>query len=183
MTNICDTCGRPYEVSEATVEHPYHYTESGLTNWWLAGIPVYSCPNCGIESADIPDMDGLHELISRNIILTPFSMTGRELTFLRKETRLRLKEFAEHLGVDPKTIKNWEASERLSKAVDISVRILAAGRIWKGNERLDIVAQIADLVQFGEGEFMAELEQDIAELAKANVEAGIPNQKWGIAAA
>jgi DNA-binding transcriptional regulator YiaG len=182
MTNICHTCERPYEVSEATSEHPYHYTESGLTNWWLVGIPVYSCANCGIESAEIPDMDGLHNLISKNIILTPFSMTGQELTFLRKETRLRLKEFAERLGVDPKTVKNWESSEKLSKAVDITVRILVASCVWKGNERLEVLAQIADLVQFGEGEFLDQLEQDIAELAKANVEAGIPNQQWGIAA-
>lgn len=179
MVNICHSCERPYEVSKATVEHPYHYTESGLQNWWLAGISVYSCPNCEVDSADIPDMDGLHDLIARNILLTPFSMTGPELRFLRKEATLRLKDFAEQMGVDPKTIANWEASEKLNKLTDLTVRVLVAMTLWEGNERLSTLMQIADLAQYGE--FMGELQQDIAELAKANVAAGIPNDQWEIA--
>jgi DNA-binding transcriptional regulator YiaG len=180
MINICHGCERPYEVFEATVVNPYHYTESGLENWWLAGIDVYSCPNCESLSAEIPDIDGLHELMAKNILLTPFSMTGPELRFLRKETKLRLKDFAERLGVDPKTITNWEASERLNKTTDLTVRVVVATVLWAGNVRREVLDQIAGLTQYGD--FMDQLEQDIAELAKANVEAGIPTSHWEIAA-
>src|SRR3989442_1334438 len=98
MANSCYRCSKPYEVWKATPQRPYQYTESGLLNIQLIGVTVYSCPNCQIDSADIPNLDGLHDLISRDIILTPLPMTGAELRFLRKETRLKLKDFAERLG-------------------------------------------------------------------------------------
>ena len=183
MSDLCRKCERPLEIWEASVDHPYQYTESGLPNVRLAGITVYSCPNCEADSADIPNLDGLHDLISRDIILTPLPMTGAELRFLRKEARLKPKQLAERLGVDPKTISNWESSDKLSRQVDIPVRVLIAGALWEGKEVLPILQQLSDLLKYGWDEPWEETEQDIAKLAADNTILGIDeHRQWGMAA-
>src|SRR5689334_19465658 len=98
MENICPSCGAEYQIRDATYEAPYYYNESGLPNIRLVNIPVYSCASCGVESANIPNMDGLHRLIAKDIILTPLPMTGAELRFLRKEANLKPVEFSELIG-------------------------------------------------------------------------------------
>lgn len=148
MSDTCHNCGRAYEIREASFEEPYNYTESGLPHVRLVGIRVYSCADCGVESADIPDMDGLHSLIAKDIILTPLLMLGREFRFLRKETRLNLKEFAEQLGVDPKTISNWENSEKLNKQTDVTVRMLVAAVLWDGIELHKTLRQLRELARY-----------------------------------
>jgi DNA-binding transcriptional regulator YiaG len=152
MPEICHNCGREYEVREASIEQPYHYTESGLPNIRLVGISVLSCAACAVESADIPDMDGLHNLIAKDIILTPLPMTGRELRFLRKEIRLKPKDFAEQLGVDPKTTNNWENSERLNKQNDVAVRMLVATELWDGIDLHKTLRQLKELAKYSWGE-------------------------------
>jgi putative transcriptional regulator len=180
--NICQTCNRPYEVWTCSIEQPYHYTESGLLNVFLAGITVHSCPNCEVESADIPDIDGLHDLISKNIILTPLPMSGAELRFLRKEARLKPREFAERLGVDPKTVTNWESSAKLSIQSDVTVRVLIASKLWSGYALTDVMTQLAQLAGYG---WETAESEDIAQLAEENVVMGHANQGWtmGLAAA
>jgi DNA-binding transcriptional regulator YiaG len=148
MPDVCHNCGSEYEVREASIERPYNYTESGLPNIRLVGISVFSCATCAVESADIPDMNGLHNLIAKDIILTPLPMTGYELRFLRKETRIRLKEFAEQLGVDPKTINNWETSEKLNKQTDVTVRMLVATELWDGFELHKTLRQLRELAKY-----------------------------------
>lgn len=156
MSNICHKCERPFEASEASLEQPYHYTESGLPNIYLIDITVYSCPNCGVASAEIPDMDGLHNLIAKDILLKPLPMSGQQLRFLRKEARLKPKEFSERMGVDPKTVGNWEASEKLTKPVDFTARILVASILWKKDEMVKMLVEIGKLAPYGWEEEVAE---------------------------
>jgi DNA-binding transcriptional regulator YiaG len=180
--SVCQNCERPYEEWTSSVEQPYHYTESGLPGIGLAGITVHSCPNCGVEAADIPDLDGLHDLISKDIVLTPLPMTGQELRFLRKETRLKPKEFAERLGVDPKTIVNWEALEKLNRQTDFTVRILVATELWEGDILTDVVSSLAEIAKYG-WEDDEGIEEDIAQLAQENTVLGLnADQHWDIAA-
>jgi DNA-binding transcriptional regulator YiaG len=183
MSDICQNCERPFEVWEASTEHPYHYKESGLANILLTDITVYSCPNCGVASAEIPDLDGLHNLIAKDILLTPLPMSGQELRFLRKETRLKLKDFAERMGVDPKTVNNWEASESLSKPVDFTARVLTASLIWKKHEMINMFIEIGKLAQYGwETEVSENIDQDIAQLAEQNTVLEYEEHRWKLAA-
>lgn len=186
MSNLCHSCERNYEVWEASIEHPYRYTESGLNNIWLAGVAVYSCPNCELGSADIPDLEGLHDLIAKDIILTPLPMTGAELRFLRKETKLKLKDFAERLAVDPKTIGNWESSDQLNKQTDVTIRVLVIAALWEGDELFKTLVEFAQIAKYSWEEPQPEAEttdKAIDQLAAENTILGLNEaHEWGIAA-
>src|SRR5258706_8330184 len=108
--SLCELCHKELTQGTSTFEAPYHYTESGLSYVYLVNVPTYLCPDCNVQVADIPRMNELHQLISKDALLTPSPMSGEQFRFLRKETRLRPKEFADRVGVDPKTVGNWERS-------------------------------------------------------------------------
>ena len=183
MSNICNNCERPFETWIASPEHQYHYTESGLDNIWLKGITVYSCPNCELESADIPDLEGLHKLLAKNIILTPLPMKGAELRFLRKETKLKLKDFAELLGVDPKTINNLEKAVHLSKQTDVTVRVLVIAALWQGEEQTKTLIEFAQIAKYTWEDSEPAREKEIEDLAAENTLLGLNDaQKWDLAA-
>jgi DNA-binding transcriptional regulator YiaG len=187
MSNICNNCERPFEKWIASEDHRYHYTESGLDNIWLEGVTVYSCPNCEVESADIPSMEGLHKLIAKHIILTPLPMTGAELRFLRKETKLKLKDFAERLAVDPKTVGNWEASDHLNKQTDVTIRVLVIASLWEGDELVKTLEEFAQIAKYSWEGIQPEAEEGdkaIEQLAAENTILGLNEaHEWGSIAA
>jgi transcriptional regulator with XRE-family HTH domain len=111
------------------------------------------------------------------IILTPLPMSGSELRFLRKETRLKPKDFAEQLGVDRKTIANWENSPKLSRQSDVTVRVLVATKLWKDNNLTDVLTQLSKLAEHS-WEDVDETAQEIAELAEQNTIMRHANQGW-----
>ena len=185
MTDTCKKCGKEYQVRIASQEEPYHYTESGLPYIRLENIPVYSC--CGVESADIPDMDKLHKLIAEDLILTPRPMTGLELRFLRKEALLKPQDIAERVGIDPKTVLNWEKMESANRHADILIRILVTTELWRGAERSKILEQLAELARYTwepepVNESAAEpVEKEIAQLAADNVAYGLnASHQWSM---
>jgi DNA-binding transcriptional regulator YiaG len=180
--SVCKTCQKPYEEWTSSIELPYHYAESGLHWVWLAGVSVHSCPGCEVAAADIPDLDGLHDLIARDILLTPLPMMGSELRFLRKETRLKPKEFADRLGVDPKTVANWEGSEKLNRQTDLTVRLFVATELWEGEALISVLTPLAEIAKYGWEGDIDDIDQDIAELAEMNTVLGInEQQRWAIA--
>jgi DNA-binding transcriptional regulator YiaG len=163
--NTCHGCNRNYEIWRSTFEQPYHYKESGLSHVYLVGVTVYSCPNCEVQSADIPDMDGLHNLVAKDLILTPIAMAGEELRFLRKETKMTPKVFAELVEVDPKTISNWESSAELSKQTDVALRFLIASELFHGNELDEVLASLSELAKYSwDGESEQSTDDDVAHL-------------------
>lgn len=184
MTDTCKKCGKEFSVRIASQEEPYHYTESGLPYIRLENIPVYSC--CGVESADIPDMDKLHRLIAEDLILTPRPMTGLELRFLRKEALLKPQDIAERVGIDPKTVLNWEKAASVNRSADLLIRILVTTELWRGPEMVKILEQLAELARYAwEPEHVEEkpnLDQDIAQLAADNVAYGLnpASHQWDI---
>jgi YgiT-type zinc finger domain-containing protein len=187
--NICDICKGAVTKRKATRETPYHYTESGLSNVLLTGIHVYSCPNCAVEVADIPRMNELHLILAKELLLKPVATTGEEFRFLRKETRMRPKEFAERIGVDSKTVLNWEKAEALSRQNDVTVRFLVATELLQGKELQIVISRIRGLTE----STWAEPDEDqtetqvswreITELARANISLGISSWNIGLAAA
>lgn len=175
----CHSCNRAYEVWKSSFEQPYHYLESGLSHVFLVGVTVYSCPNCELQSADIPDMDGLHKLIAKDLILTPIATTGEELRFLRKEARMTPKVFAELVGVDPKTVSNWESSEKLSKQTDVALRFLIASELFRDDELDEVLTSLAELAKHSwDGEAEQNTDEDINHLMEFNVYHGLSVPIW-----
>jgi DNA-binding transcriptional regulator YiaG len=189
MTDSCKTCGKEYRVRVSSIDAPYHYTESGLPDIRLINIPVYSC--CGVESADIPNMDKLHKLIAQDLILTPRPMSGLQLRFLRKEAKLKPQDVADRFGIDPKTPLNWEKMEVVSRQADLIMRVLVTAELWHGAERAKILDQLSELARYAweteEVETEPEqenVEADIAQLASDNVAYGLnpASHQWNIIA-
>jgi DNA-binding transcriptional regulator YiaG len=186
MTDTCKKCGKEYEVRIASEQQPYHYTESGLPYIRLENIPVYSC--CGVESADIPDMDKLHKLIAEDLILTPRAMTGLELRFLRKEAMLKPQDIAERVGIDPKTVLNWEKAESASRYAELVFRLLVTTELWQGPKMVKILEQLAELARYtwepepvNEAASEQPVEEDIAQLAADNVAYGLnASHQWSM---
>jgi putative zinc finger/helix-turn-helix YgiT family protein len=90
---------------------PYNYTESGLDNIVLHGVPQHVCKSCGETYVSIPNMEGLHLTIGKAICCkTNELLIPNEIKFLRKELHLKSKELAKALGVTPTTVSRWESS-------------------------------------------------------------------------
>lgn len=126
----------------------------------------------------------LHKLLAKDIILTPQSMSGLEFRFLRKQARLKPAELAELLGVEPRTITNWERSESLTRQTDIAVRVLLSNRLWSSQEWVDVVSQFAEMAGYAWDEVLEDssegLGQDISELVAQNVSFGLDGQVWSM---
>lgn len=85
----------------------YHYTESGLKNIYLrTGYDKLEIN--GEKAVSIHDLDGLHNVISQDIIDSPSALTGDEIRFLRKEMDLTQNSFADILSVSEDTVRGWE---------------------------------------------------------------------------
>ena len=182
--NTCDLCKGEITQRKSTYEHPYHYTESGLPNVFLVNIDVYSCPSCDVEVADIPRMNELHLMLAKELLLKPVATTGDEFRFLRKEARMKPKEFAERIGVDAKTVLNWEKSEALSRQNDVTIRFLVATELLQGKELQVVISLLGDLTEtiWSEPEEQTETLAswgEIGKLARTNTQLGIASWSRG----
>lgn len=101
----CEKCNAP--MTARTVEK-YQYKESGLDNVYLMNMDAFVCEKCGSTEVLIPRIKLLHATLARAIALQPNPLTGPEIRFLRKQLRLRAKEFAVYLQVDASTLSRWE---------------------------------------------------------------------------
>ena len=75
------------------MKNAYRYTESGLTNVWLANGYTIRKTKYG-EGVSIHDMDGLHRALARALSNKP-RLTGTEVRFLRKEMGLSQRGLGE----------------------------------------------------------------------------------------
>lgn len=91
----------------ATSENPFHFVDSGLPNVYLVGIKYFVC-ECGNIVAEIPAVKQLMQLIARDIVESPFDLTGAELRFLRKRLGKKASEYAQLLACAPETLSRIE---------------------------------------------------------------------------
>ncbi len=100
----------------------YRYTESGLTNVWLANGYTIRKTKYG-EGVSIHDMDGLHRALARALSNNP-RLTGTEVRFLRKEMGLSQRGLGELLGVTDQAVSLWERKSQLPKMADRLLRLI-----------------------------------------------------------
>ena len=101
----CRNCNRG-ELTKS--KEKYLYTQSGLPNVVLIDVDVRRCPECGAHEVVIPRIEELFRTIAFAVIHKPARLSGAEVRFLRKYLGLSGTAFAEHMGVDPSTVSNWE---------------------------------------------------------------------------
>lgn len=172
----CDICNGKLQHRKSTYENPYHYTECGLSNILLIDVDVYFCPECEVEVAEIPRPKGLHLLLAKEILMKPAPMTGEEFRFLRKEIEMKPKEFANLVGVDPKTVTNWENLPALSRQNDVTVRFVVAERL----EQVAPVKGFIDLNLSQVAESKWDIDAEMAQLIETNTYLGLTSAGWEI---
>ena len=84
------------------MKNGYRYTESGLTNVWLANGYTVRKTKYG-EGVSIHDVDGLHRALAR-ALSNKSRLTGTEVRFLRKEMGLSQRGLGELLGVTDQAV-------------------------------------------------------------------------------
>jgi transcriptional regulator with XRE-family HTH domain len=110
----------------------YHYTECGLDNVVIEGLPVCK-DQTGEETITIPAVGVLHHVIAQGIVTLPAKITGKELRFLRSELGMTQAELAETLRVSLLTISRWEREENpITDSAEMLVRLLADERLELG---------------------------------------------------
>lgn len=104
------------------MKNGYHYTESGLTNVWLANGYTIRKTKYG-EGVSIHAVDGLHRAVAQALANKP-RLTGAEVRFLRKEMGLSQRGLGELLGVTDQAVALWERKGRLPKTADRLLRLI-----------------------------------------------------------
>ena len=118
----CWKCGHAVTVIKS---EPYHYTECDLDNIFLYGIVQSRCSECGEEVVTIPNIKGLHLVIARNLICKEEMLTGNEARFIRKELKMKSKEMAAALSMQPETYSRWENEKQaVSSTCDKELRLI-----------------------------------------------------------
>lgn len=102
----------------------YHYTECGLPNIYIEGL----CTEDDAEEKTIllPNINDLHRLIAREIIISDGTLTGPELRYLRTEMGMTQTELGELVHRERLTISRWEREECVvDGAAEALIRICA----------------------------------------------------------
>jgi putative zinc finger/helix-turn-helix YgiT family protein len=124
MSPKCDNCGKG--AMKVTREN-YQYKESGLPNVVLVGVEVRRCPECGTTELALPRVAELHRVIASMVIHKPARLSGLEVRYLRKFLGWSGADFAEHMGVAPGTVSNWENDrDTIGTASDRALRLMVA---------------------------------------------------------
>jgi putative zinc finger/helix-turn-helix YgiT family protein len=124
MVAVGHNCHKKALTKLATAAEPYHFIESGLPNVYLIGIEYRICPDCNLQSAEIPAIEDLMKKIARAVVQKHGQMSGSEVRFLRKRLRMKSSVFARVIGVSPEQVTRWEQDDNArSESADKLIRV------------------------------------------------------------
>ena len=108
---------------QALMGQTYHYVECGLDNIFLCNIELLTCERCKCVEPLLPRVKLIHSTIARAIALQPYPLRGSDIRFLRKQHRLRAREWASLLRVDVSTLSRWEnEGQQIGPQADALIR-------------------------------------------------------------
>ncbi len=141
----CEKCHIEMEERKVTLQNPYRYDLSGLSNVYLAGITVRTCSTCKAAVPVIPRIAELHKVIAHALARKPTLLRGEEIRFLRKHGGFPAQKFAALLGVSPEHFSRVENGHypSLSKSADRLARAIAT-TASDGETARDILLRIAN---------------------------------------
>lgn len=120
-SHVCTACA---EELRATIEHPYQFLDSGLSNVYLVGVRYWNCKECGKRAAEIPALEQLMEAIAKAVVMQPAVLKGEEIRFLRKRLAKRAVDFAELINMTPEHLSKLENDQlHVPQATDKLIRL------------------------------------------------------------
>ena len=135
----CLACGAAMKASREN----HNYKESGLSRVTLVGIPVNRCESCGETELVIPQIQKLHALIARSLMLKPTRLMPEEIRFLRKQLGFSQPDLAGICGVTAETVCRWEAGKiEMSLPAERLLRVLVGVREPVASYAMDDIAQM-----------------------------------------
>ena len=135
----CLQCGAKMIVKRG---ESYKAKEIGLPNITLVGVDINRCPKCGEEEVSIPNIEGLHRVISFALTKKQERLSGVEIRFLRKYLRWSGSDFARTFGVAKETVSRWENDkERISPPADRLLRFFVRQQAPMEKYDFDVCAQ------------------------------------------
>lgn len=100
----------------------------------------YRCPDCGTETATIPQAAQIQKSISDAYREKEGLLTGQDIVRNRKELKLSQQELAHRIPVGIASIKRWEGTAIQTKSMDRLLRNALQGRVcgdpYTGNREL-----------------------------------------------
>jgi putative zinc finger/helix-turn-helix YgiT family protein len=128
----------------ATVDHPYKFWDSGLSNVYLVGIKYWVCEECGSQAAEIPALEQLMSVIAKAVVMKPALLRGEEIRFLRKRLGKKAADFAELVNKTPEHFSKLENDQLpLQEDTDKLIR-LTYGMLSGDRELLADIAAKAE---------------------------------------
>lgn len=120
-------CGGHFAERFATENEPFHFVDSGLSNVYLIGIKYFVCEKCGNTRVELPAIKRLMRRIARDLVVSPESLSGEEIRFLRKRAGIKSSAFAKLLGVEAETFSRYEnGKQTASESIDKLIRLAYA---------------------------------------------------------
>jgi DNA-binding transcriptional regulator YiaG len=103
----------------------YRYTASGLDNVILKGLRVLT-DDAGDVVISIPNINGLHQLLTREVATKSTGLHPKEIRFLRTQLGMTQAELAQVVGRDTQTVGRWERGETApDQSEEMVIRALA----------------------------------------------------------
>jgi DNA-binding transcriptional regulator YiaG len=109
MSN-CTDCGSNHV--EATVLPVYETDLGGIQVKLVNAVIREKCRDCGEETIEIPDLDGLAKTVAMARALIPYRLNSREVRFMRTALDMTGRAFADAMELTPETVSRWENDER-----------------------------------------------------------------------
>lgn len=122
----------------------YRYTECGIDYVFIEGITT-CVDDAGEEAVTIPHVAALHKAIATAIVTKRFSMTGKELRFLRTEMGMTQAELALIVNREPLAISRWERGEvaQIDQNAEAIIRMMVVDEL-----ALNVKPSVRDLVRW-----------------------------------
>lgn len=101
---------------------------------------VARCPKCGAFEVMLPNLEGLHQAITRMLVAKTARLAPPEIRFLRKVLGWSAADFAEHMGTSAETVSRWETGAMpIGPQADRLLRLMVMTRDPVANyRRLDL---------------------------------------------